>query len=337
MRRLPDGEWLFPLHHIAGSCCLFWPCVLRKVGQPATTFFEPDAEARSVVIEPILSLTSWEGWRLTWRSPAWQWQHAPPLRSEAAALRAIAEGSPQPFLSLASEAGFWTLGKDVLDKLAEHLGAGAVSAEDLFNSLTNVIAAVNPSISEDRLDLIAEQRLARMRHECASCVEELIELDEGVHMLDKDDERDIRDQVKDRKHKADVIQEFESSFGRERQKRGGSQNRKKASSAYKGPKKLPAGFIEHSVGKSLCPPDSFVWRGLKQGLWAGHYPPNPRSSYSWRLYSERGSLVRVLQDLWGHWCVAHGVSRSDVPSKSLWTNDGPDIGSVGGGASASSR
>lgn len=73
VRRLPDGQWLSPLHHISGSCCLFWPCIARSVGHPAMTILEPDLEARSIVIEPIFSLSCWEGWRYVWRSPAWQW------------------------------------------------------------------------------------------------------------------------------------------------------------------------------------------------------------------------------------------------------------------------
>lgn len=174
-----------------------------------------------------------------------------------------------------------------------------------------------------------------MRFDCASCVEELIELDEGVHMLDKDDERDIREQVKDRKHKADIIQEFEASFSRTRQARAGGPKNKRPSAAYKGPKKLPVGEIEHNVGKAMCPPWAFVWRGLKQGLWAGHYPPNPRTSYSWRLYTERGALIRVVRDLWGHWCIAHCVARSAVPINGLWDAEGPDVATSSGGASSS--
>ena len=237
-------------------------------------------------------------------------------------------------LPLAARAGFFNLSKATLGSFCEFLGRA--KGEDLFATLQELSQAILPDSSAEERNLICERRLGSMRRDTSSCVEELGELDDGIAMLDKNDEKDLRKEIEQR-----VVQKtVADSFAQRLQEKRAERHDKRATghslakaSGYKGPKQLPSGHISHEQAKSLSPPGGFVWRGTKSGTWQGHYPPMPRVSNSWHLYGEREALVRTLRSLWGHWATLNGVDKSKVPIAKSWDEAGPEGLSTGASSS----
>ena len=286
-------------------------------------YFLPAAAPSSPVMACILDTGMWEAQAYKWRSPAWQWKEFDctalvPLKS---GVRAFAEGAVMPLMQLCAHQAFFALPKSTLDQLAKHLGAESQGAGDMFASLMALLKHVLPDLSLEQHLGIAEKRLGAMAHETAACVEELIELDDGIQMLGPEDEQELRKEIQQRASKEELIKSFASSLQEERRRRlpakATCQSATRAG-GYRGPKVLPTVDLDQKVARKLVPPGGYIWRSNTDGRWQGLFAHMPRISYPWSLYGHRGAAVRVLQDLWAHWCTAHGFDKTESPIADLW-------------------
>ena len=333
------GPWYAGLTHLSDSACLVWPMLERGVpGTSFTMFTAAPSQAEPVMIT-IFDLDLWEARAYKWRSPAWQWNmFAASSSSESmpTGVRAVADGLTMPLLRLCAEQAFFSLPKSTLDHLANHIGAEPQKAGDMFASLMSLLKHVLNDFSHEQHLKIAERRLGNMSHEMSACVEELLELDEGMQMLEPEDEQELRREMQQRDNREIVIKGFAQALQEERRKKlpskATAQSTAKAG-GYKGLKELPTGTIDQKDARKLVPPGGYIWRSNTDGRWQGHFPPMPRTSYSWAVHGHRGAAVRVLQDLWGSWCTLHGFDTTDAPVAGLW--GALDEGSGGAAASSS--
>lgn len=262
-------------------------------------------------------------------SEAWRFERASLVRSWSA--------RPPPSCRCLRCAFFFTLATASLDSLCQHLGCS--TGDSLFESWLNLLSAALPKSSEQELLKIAEEnRVGAMQAQGASCVQELIGLDDGVDMMDEDDRTDLQKDSQRRNDSHSLTKDFSGALYERRQRLASSSTSaamRSASSRSLGPERLPDGVIEQSVAKRFTPPGGYIWRGRRVGTWQAHFAPFARCSNSWAFYGERMACgVLALRHVWERWCLANGRSRSDVPIQNLFDLAGPEA-LTGGGASSS--
>ena len=150
----------------------------------------------------------------------------------------------------------------------------------MLASLMSILKHVLADSSHEQHLKIAQRRLGNMTHEMSTCVEELLELDEGMQMPDPEDEQELRREMQQRDNREIVIKGFAQSLQEEGKKlpsKATAQSTAKAG-GYKGFKELPTGTIDQKGARKLVPPGGYIWRSNTDGRWQGHFPPMPRTS-----------------------------------------------------------
>lgn len=337
----PASPWLFPLANLPKSACVFWPAQVSKVEHSKLSIASPKLDSKDIIVMPILALGAWEAQAFSWRSLVWQAANlsAAAFSKLSAGVFAFLEGTPRPLVEIAAESGFWALPTSTLGAIGEHIGAESTKSDDEFDTMLKVVRAALPAATEAHVLEIAQRTLGTMRAEMSSCVDQLLDMDESAELLEPDDRKDFMQERKAAVCKNTFVKEFSSSLVARRAQASATSSGKaakaqKKNAGYKGLSTVPAGEISQTDAKLLVPAGGFTWRGVTVGCWAGHFPPNPRTSYAWRRYGERQCCDMVLRDLWARWCEAHGVQRQEVPLANLWDDAGPE--GLRAGASSSS-
>lgn len=348
-KRPSAGPWYFGLHHIHDSCCLVYEAVeVESVGAPC---FVPRMADRQLQTITIVDLSDWEAISVTWRSPLGQWAKFKQARQNdlPSAVRAVADGVVAPLLECCAAKAFYNIKVEFLKKLCGHLGVVVESGASLFDVVMALEKHIFEGKAEEELLAIVEQRVKYMRPDNTNMCQVLEELDEGIGIFERQDAEEMETERKRLQVSKQAADDFvEKMCGRKRRLReaaaaasasqsGAAQRSKKRGASTPAPKHkpLPVGNIEHGEANALKPPGSSIWRGLKRGSWAGHFPPEPRCSFSWNLYGERRACILVLQTLWAQYCAHTGTPREDVPIQGLW-DDPSQVDLPTGSCSASS-
>ena len=151
-----------------------------------------------------------------------------------------------------------------------------------------------------------------------------------MELFSKQDEQEVRKEQDRLKNELADCNEFQAHYMRRRRERAPGQPRGKAKAQAMAadrkrqwvragaPDRVPAGFIEHAMAKSLLPPGAYIWRMLTVGGWQCWTPPHPRVSFNFSRWGPRASVIKCLQHCWHLFLVDQGLNDDACPIKGMF-------------------
>lgn len=313
-----DDSWYFTVGDTPGSACLLIPAEERYLGDDAdASYFVPKVGStmRSVA---VTNPAKWVARSYKWRSPAWQCVNFPHLRCYTKAIfegvRAFPDSSPIPLLKLCARNAFFSVPVVLMRKIANHLQVpGITASSSLFETTWCLCSHILGRQPEDILPTVA-QRMATMMVRQAPCAVECLGMDEGMQLLDRDEEKAMRDAQKDIKVEQNNVQTFALELMAKKKEitAAATKRRRKAPGL-----RLPESTISQAEARVFVPEGAHIWRNLRDGGWAGHYPPYRRVSALWSIHGERGSMLVVLRALWRQFLQHAGRPESECTVEGL--------------------
>lgn len=168
--------------------------------------------------------------------------------------------------------------------------------------------------NDEKATRLSHSRLSRMSAE-ASYSAELMELDEAVEVLDRNDIKVVQSEKESAQRACDIRAEYSRLYRASAAKflpaSGKHKRRRKASEAA-----LPE-VIPQAEARNFVPEGSHVWRGNFAQTWNGHLKPYRRVSCRWSLHGEHQALKLVLASLWRQYIELHGLAADACPYAEL--------------------
>lgn len=319
-----DGDrWFICLKHMPGSACVLWPCILRNFpGHGSQQYFIPEVQLTEPFLATICSFTEWEGASFAFRSAAWQHTDMPSARDAIVmpAIRLVRSSAVMPLASLAAKCAFWSLSKAWLQSAASLLGLQVPDGSSVV-ALVELLCKSILGVGDEEAVECVEHRLVCMSKDLGDADAEAAEVEELEDVLERRDEKlveaEYQARQKDEQHFREVREEY-------RQRRAAVRPKAAAKPSavnprgVRYPRRLPAGEISHSQAKELSPPNSYVWRSLRDGRWCGRFPPYGEMSRSWARHTEQGALRQVLAHLWEQYLTSGGFTTAQCPIGGLF-------------------
>ncbi len=171
---------------------------VRFVGE-TYSFFKPKPDGHCAWFF-IVNDQQWEGMPFEWRSPLYQKVFVsvfPSLRDGLAArtVRAMCRGDPAPILDVAARHAFYDLHEAGIKKLAVHLKLDVPSKASTYDTVAALVKKVLKLDDGPELFDIMKYRVERV----IPNVDLLMEVDEAVAVLDRDDQEELRKKQEDNK------------------------------------------------------------------------------------------------------------------------------------------
>lgn len=356
----PDGTAgspCFALLALPGGTALGWPAESCPIpGSDGQVCWYPSASCACVHYLPVVSFHDWQAIRYTWRSPLSQWLQFPGARAGWPSwhIRAFpVDGETwQPLAAVCAKAGFWAIGMDKLGKLASHLGVCIEAGSKAVHVCKKLITFVLQCSEEEALQYMSN-RLECMNREIGEGAEMLIMLDEESGAIDEDEKREFKNAERKSKTRKDVYEDFVHGWCEEKKQvtaavaKAAAKAQSKSGARKAGGRKdeetgprvspyppVPSGMLTQEQCKSLCPPRSYIWRGLSNGSWQCHLPPWPRGHFSWSQYGANEAALEALRYLWRCHLREQSLSEAECPVAGLF--DGSRGQPPAGSASSSS-
>jgi hypothetical protein len=319
------------LSHFADSAVHTLPgkmLELAGVGGVVYKFFEPEFTSKPSIVA-VTDLAHVDACPIVWRSWAWQQSVIALAGTLPIAIRAFAVTEAEPMFAIACKSAFWTLSKTLVIKLAKTCGVVVPSNKTLFETLFSVIQLHLHCDDETTLGYISKRlSLDDVSQQFAPG---LLEIDAAIHILDKDDHKQVVLEQETVSREAGNRKAFVGEYkAKHVQIRAERQAAEDAAVAAKGkpkgkgkgkgkgkPPPLPPALpstITQATAKLFVPQGCTVWRGVVRCEWCGHCPPYKRVQSPWSVYTELGSLKIVLKLLWDQHCELRGLNFEDACS-----------------------
>ena len=328
--------WYYAGHHWPSSSALVFRAVAAVLLGTELQFFERSTVIEGPILVPITSLAGLEAVRWKARSPAWQFMASPvaSIVLRPAVREFFDEGcTPEPILKAAARYAFFNLAKVLLMKFATYNAVHIPSGASLVDVLQRLVHHMLPELSAAEVWRIVLLRASTFKS-MNQWSEEIGSLDEAMEVLDKEDEKFVKQAKKEvaevRLEEQDFLTEYRK---RVRERHAAVKPEKKGKHAAHPAlvfptslPKLPLGIIDVTEARRYLPPTASVWRGKKYGSWQGHYKPYPRIGRSWNKYSEAEALRLVHVYLWGSYLLEKGHFESECPIKGIFDVVQPHTG-----------
>lgn len=326
----PDqNTWYLPIASFDDSAVLVLPAVLTRVRRNEYYYFNFDHAHLEKKVETIVitDLSDWEATAAAWKPPSWTWDTFDRLNHTHERLpvgvHLFKVGLSYSLQEFVGRKCFYSMGVETLRKFMTYWGLQAASGK-LFDILLALMTHCLPHDSEESILKLMHFRLARARGRVGDVHAELLELDEGIDMFDREEQKVLRGEKKTRAHHTQDTNEFARSLAAARKKhmksvpKAGSRAREKLVGGPPRRFDVPPSQIPQDQANKYKPPGSYVWRGRKVGCWAGHLDPYSRCSFSWRLYgNERNAFALLIKALWTQWCELECMSEDMIPISDL--------------------
>ena len=206
-----------------------------------------------------------------------------------------------------------------------------VADDTLFDVCWKLTNEIVQCTDAECMDYV-QQRIQHNESLQGACEFILLELDEVLEVLDKDEEVEARTQQDKARGRAIAKTEFSTKLMERKQIvkpavwAAEQEAAKKLAKERKNPPKkgprssgsgrpwhpVPDGAITQSEARILLPPGASVWKANIEGCWMGHFPPFKRVSKSWRLHGHREAALEVVKDCWRKYAEANLVSVEAV-------------------------
>lgn len=252
-------------------------------------------------------------------------------------------GPKEAIIRVVAKAAWFTFGSAFIKRLCAHEGCELEEC----NSLLEVLVAATMKVLDisEKLALdICYARIARLKAR-ASYSKQLLQVDEAVEVMDRNDVSAFKKQQEHAKTDQDELKSLATAYVARKSavvaavaKKEGKVKQPKGAKK-KPPLSLPADLssIPHSDIKQYVPHDGRVWKSTHAKGWIGHVPPNETVDRAWAKYGEIESLRLVLVAVWQQHCDKHAIAYALCPLKGVLDSRESLAGAVGssGGASSS--
>ena len=267
-----DGQWYAALGDYAGTAAPAWPIntIVHKALSTGDEFLEFDMDTQSdksleVHWLCIFNADLYQACCYEWRCPAWQFltfgnsiDHGD---TRKVAVRAIQCSQVEPLMHCAARYGFWDLNKTALTSLATYQGLECEASEDVFSLCLQIVMSVF-NISEAKAVEKLQRRLVLLHARDTVTIETFLQIDEGLELLDQDDQKAARKEQDKLRGKKKEAADFAATFKQQRaQHKGkaqpGKSSASKANAKHKDNDKrapVPAGAITQHEAKQMLPP-----------------------------------------------------------------------------------
>lgn len=193
-RKAEDHHWKFALGAINDSATMVLPASKLGVKVASHDVFEV-SPAASMEWIGVVDLCNWEAMTYRVVSPVHQVLKHPSLfLHRNRAVRVFADSDPADLLIIACRAAFWCLGVMYLRQLLDHLGYTSPES-DLFSVLFTLIQTTLKTTDDETLNTM-QVRLRNMVPSSGSLVDELLEHEEVLGSLSKDEEKEMHEVIK---------------------------------------------------------------------------------------------------------------------------------------------
>lgn len=327
-KRDADGAasigWHLALCHYAGSGFLAWPVQLHEVPTCPNSRFA--ALQTDIGMPHVFAASTWRGItaaRCEWRPWSWQCAEFPRASSELRpALRLFLTSPEEPLVRVAARSAWWSLDLSILRTIAADQGFGLGPGLDLFETCLAMVRLAL-GINDEAALAILSQRMAQPS-EPTELVQELLQIDEAVQVLDRNDVQSLRREQQSARDAEVQRRSFADQFRAKRAevKAAANPSRKRKASAKADParpRRLPAQLSElaQSEYKRYLPEGAFLWKSNFNGSWNARLPPFGQVSRSWSKHGEFEALRLVLAGVWYQWCDVNGIEHSACPMEGL--------------------
>ena len=334
------GPWFFALGGMDDTASIVWPAHSVPVA-PASPFwaFIPSTTCDKVAFVTVVDLADWEALVYEWKAPVWC-QHQMPrsFSEEPPAVRAICDNKPQALLEVAAEACFWKFGLTRCISIANHLKIKVPAGGSLCEVLLVLVMSILHLDEVAGLELLAK-RLYKMDARSQLCYSELLECDEALHFMTRDDEKAMREDRDQMCKQGEECTTFKEVWVQKMTVAKGYKGKLSATAKKKilkgikvGLTRVPAGDFSEDQARQMLPPAASIWQEVRDDQWRGRVFGGNRVSRACLCYGgSRGAAIEVLRIVWTQWLEQNLLSPEDCLVTDLFTVDGHS-----GGAASSS-
>lgn len=203
-RERGSAQWYFAVHVVGNEAVVGWPAVVdaqAAIDRKPHTFARPSPDGECAWFF-ITDESRWEGLQFSWYSPLHiallkRGSRALAQHLDTVAVRAVAVGRPRPIVEICAECAFESLSKPVLRKLAARLRIDIPSRCGAYEAVSTMVKQVLRIDDGPRLFDIMKQRVESTMPN----IDLLLEVDEAVAVLDKDDQEELRKKQDESKKK----------------------------------------------------------------------------------------------------------------------------------------
>lgn len=326
--QIGDGgvDWEFPLYHIEESAFFSWPAKLVTVQQDEVDYWTLDTK---VVRIPGYPMNSWDGRlarRIAWRSPAWQRAKLKDERFTCQpAVRPFAVGPELPLAQVAAEEAYWAADVTTLRKISREFQLDVPQEGSEFETCFSMVKGVLGGSDTETMERM-RHRLGKSSPLQAASVEILMEVDEAMQCLEKEDEERLRKEIVD-SAKADERKETYRQVWTEKMKQVRAEAERAAAPA--GRKKKPRrdepprrwlpdqiDLEDQQMLKSFMPEGGYLWKSRATSTWNARWANLPSHARSALKHGDQAWRI-VVSLAWKDWCEVHGVHVDDCPMRNL--------------------
>jgi hypothetical protein len=288
----------------------------RVPGHASLDWYEPSPTTSEPHFVSLFDLNDQTLTATTYKWSSWlsqQTSHPCAAKSWTPGIRLFAEGPFEPVLSAVVRKAFFGLSMSYLKDLAEHLGIDVSGGKCLFELLVAMLQSIL-NIDELEATRLTHQRLIRWT-ESTQWGSELLEIDEAIEVLDRNDHKVVRDEqasvVRDLQAREVFSVSYKSAANRLFAKA-------KAKGAAKRGKALPRALavpevILQAEARKFIPDGASIWKGNTHQDWNGHFKPHKTVSFKWSHHTEPTALKLTIGSLWAQFLEFHGHGDEVCP------------------------
>lgn len=322
------GDWLFALGAMPGSAGLAWPALEVEVPDRfPLRVFVPKLDAQNFEWVYIVDLSDWECLEYEFRSPSWFAQALPETFSSLSpAVRCITRKEVSSLLELGAKRAFWSFGVGFLRNLAAELKLEGLATASLFTVVFELTKHIMCTGDDEAL-VVCNARMRSGLSGQVSCYNELLECDEAMFFLPKDDEDALRKEKNALKTDDDsrgaFVAEWRSKAATVRGSKSGNVTKAIKRKALKeckvSVKEVPQGDISVREATGMLPPNCAIWFEFRDQNWRGRSSDNSRVSRATLMHGHRGACLAVLRILWQQWLEENLCAHEDCPVAGLFS------------------
>ena len=307
-------KWLLPWKHLPNSAvlCIEYDMVTLPDTKPPVIMFNP----RVGEVPCFASIFNFGQARRACKVVVHSWLYqrkylAKAMGNATPAIRLFKNGPFESVPKLACRDGWWLLTKDTILEAASAEGVEVPPASTTMQAIATTGMSLLKCGAQEAMGC-AQMRLANLKDSNRWC-KELLQVDEAMELLDRDEYQMMTDRQKVAIEAAEEVNAYGKEFAAARKALGDIK-------IDKYPDNFPLEIPQATV-KMYIPPTSSVWRGNVRSEWWGHMPPYRRVHKACKDFdSERDTIKELLKVLWVQFNEKYGRDKFTCPVKGIFAD-----------------
>jgi hypothetical protein len=218
------GAWLLTFGPLGGSSATAWPAKEEKIEGSALVVFAEDRQLAKTKLHwaTLLVPSEWEACLFEWRSPRSQRIEFPGLRLAPVGIRRIQSSQVRDLLQLAARHAFFTIGRTNLVAICKGIEMDVDSTWSLYDLVWNMVKTVAGTpelpLSDEEIFDIMRLRVPHMDTQGDDMIDAFLDLDEGLSLLDRDEEKELRDEQHKQRNTRNTCKDYLGDLGKTRER-----------------------------------------------------------------------------------------------------------------------